>query len=239
MSDETIGTPRVPETPREPATPVPASNGGGSPAPPPSRPAPEVAGPEAGSGSGESGTGDNGQGSGAPRADGSPRPDGAPRKRRRGSRGGKNRKRPTGTGAAQTGSGRPDGEGARSADERSGDARPAAAGERNGGARPPREAGDRRNERAGADRGLTTEDVAAEARNEAGLQAPDAADVVKPRIGDSRPAPAAGAATPGDRPDGGNRAPGDGGPRKRRRRGGRGRSRSGGGGGDRGRGPAR
>jgi len=70
MSDETIGTPPVPETPREPATPAPAPNGGGTPTAPPIASAPAAGGSDPRPDPGGSGTGDNGQGSGAPRADG-------------------------------------------------------------------------------------------------------------------------------------------------------------------------
>ncbi len=226
MSDETIGTPAVPETPREPATPAPASNGGDFSAPSPRTPPP---------------TDDRARPDGPPRSEGgdatagTARPDGAPRKRRRGSRGGKNRKRPAGTAGGAEARTDPSARGERadagSASEADGERAPASAGPRE---RAPHIAGDRRDERAGADRGLTTEDVAAEARNEAGLDEPGAADVVKPRIGDTRPAPAQGstsARTGGGRPDSGSGATGDGTPRKRRRRGGRGRSRSGGTGG--------
>jgi ribonuclease E len=234
MSDDTMGTAPVPETPREPVTPAPATNGGGSAAPnPPARTAPAAPRaddlPRPGEPAPANGDGDGGSGDvGAARADAGPRPDGAPRKRRRGSRGGKNRKRPAGTGAggADGGADRPPG--GSTGEDRSGEGSRRGAG---GGNRPPRAAGDRRDDRAAADRGLTTEDVAAEARSEAGLSTPDAADVVKPRIGDTRPAPAsaAGGSAAGassTRPDG---SAGDGAPRKRRRRGGRGRSRSGGG----------
>jgi ribonuclease E len=83
-----------------------------------------------------------------------------------------------------------------------------------------------------ADRGLTSEDIAADAREDAGLDAspvgrsapaPDVStEVAKPRIGDSRPAPAASTvATGAVAPKSGTR---------RRRRGGRGRSRGGSGG---------
>jgi ribonuclease E len=92
-----------------------------------------------------------------------------------------------------------------------------------------------------ADRGMTTDDVAETAREEAGLtqpapasapgegQAPAAPASSKPRIGDSRPAPVT--------PDGANGggaagATGEstGAPKRRRRRGGRGRGRGGAGG---------
>ncbi len=73
---------------------------------------------------------------------------------------------------------------------------------------------------AAADRGLTDDDIAEQAKEDAGIAVP------KPKIGDSRPAPvAAGKAAPGAA--GGTTAP-DGAPKKRRRRrGGRGRSKSG------------
>jgi ribonuclease E len=114
------------------------------------------------------------------------------RRRRRGSRGGRNRRKPK--------------------------TAPAPAG---AAAEDASEAGEDYTD-APADRGLTTEDVAADAREEAGLAeaeagavTPDAADApaaAKPRIGDTRPAPA----TSGDGAK----------PRtRRRRRGGRGRGR--------------
>src|SRR5581483_8251939 len=68
---------------------------------------------------------------------------------------------------------------------------------------------------AAADRGLTTEDLAAEALEDAGLT-----EAARPRIGDSRPAPApGGAAGEGEAPRTGSG--------RRRRRGGRGRGRAG------------
>ena len=67
-----------------------------------------------------------------------------------------------------------------------------------------------------ADRGLTSEDAAAVAREEA--EAP-AGPPARPRIGDTRPAPAAPAATPANGGDGARTGTG----RRRRRRGGRGR----------------
>jgi ribonuclease E len=124
----------------------------------------------------------------------------AKRRRRRGSRGGRNRRKPKTTSA-------PDGAAAKDESE----------------------AGEDYTDIA-ADRGLTTEDVAADAREEAGLAeaeagavTPEAADVqvpAKPKIGDTRPAPPS--TGDGDRdgePDGDK-------PRTRsRRRGGRGRGR--------------
>ncbi|HEX5096578.1 MAG TPA: Rne/Rng family ribonuclease, partial [Acidimicrobiia bacterium] len=132
---------------------------------------------------------------------------GAPKRRRRGSRGGRRRKKPAGAGGASNGNA-------------------------NGAARAPRanehddESGEDWSD-AAADRGLTSEDLADDAREDAGLvreRPPNA-----PRVGDSRPAPAARPAV------GDSRAPApaadpDAAPKKRRRRrGGRGRSKSGGG----------
>jgi ribonuclease E len=75
---------------------------------------------------------------------------------------------------------------------------------------------------AAADRGLTTDDVAAEAKEEAGLSGEAAP--ARPKIGDTRPAPKPSEEKPAD---------GDGRPTstRRRRRGGRGRGRGRGGGG--------
>jgi ribonuclease E len=151
-------------------------------------------------------------------------PDGPPRKRRRrGSRGGRNRRKPSTAGGPVTGE---------DADDDLDD--DADEGEE--------EDPDRRtDDHAREDRGLTTDDLAETAMEDAGLRAPRVGDTRpapppgKPRIGDSRPAPAAD--KPGDAPAAGNGASGGGNgagtgtPRKRRRRGGRGRSRSGGGGG--------
>jgi ribonuclease E len=122
---------------------------------------------------------------------------GAPRRRRRrGSRGGRNRRKPK-----------------------------AAAAPEGAAAKDPAEAGEDYTD-AAADRGLTTEDVAADARVEAGLAeaepgavtAAEAPSSAKPKIGDSRPAPPSGDGTPTRK--------------RRRRRGGRGRGRARGGGGD-------
>ncbi|MCZ7526993.1 MAG: Rne/Rng family ribonuclease [Acidimicrobiia bacterium] len=96
---------------------------------------------------------------------------------------------------------------------------------------------------ADADRGLTADDVAAEAREDAGLSPATAATADRPRIGDTRPAPKpkigdTRPAPPATRETGGNgagkggdgaRAPGGG--ARRRRRGSRGRGRGGGAGG--------
>jgi ribonuclease E len=87
---------------------------------------------------------------------------------------------------------------------------------------------------AEADRGLTADDVGERAREEAGLSEPAASAVLRPKIGDSRPAPAAAAAENGAAGDGsesGVETGPDGAPKKRRRRrGGRGRSKGGQGG---------
>jgi len=116
----------------------------------------------------------------------------APRRRRRGSRGGRNRRKP---GGASTG-------GASAASATATAAAHPAAGE---------PLGDDWND-AAADRGLTADDVAAEAREEAGLPATTPTPP-KPKIGDRRPAPEPAPAGPK--------------PARRRRRGGRGRSRGG------------
>ncbi|MFZ4516075.1 MAG: Rne/Rng family ribonuclease [Acidimicrobiia bacterium] len=128
-------------------------------------------------------------------------PDGATRKRRRrGTRGGRNRKkRPTGTtsiSAADTDDGELEREGVASRHEDWND--------------------------PGVDRGLTSEDAAEAAKAEAGLATPRPGEVVKPRIGDSRPAPAVAQAPTVPDEDEGATAP-----RKRRRRGGRRRRGSG------------
>ena len=116
---------------------------------------------------------------------------GAPRRRRRrGSRGGRNRRKPK-TAAAPEGA----------------------------AAKDPAEAAEDYTD-AAADRGLTTEDVAADARVEAGLAeaepgavtAAAAPSSAKPKIGDSRPAPPSGDGAPTRK--------------RRRRRGGRGRARA-------------
>jgi ribonuclease E len=126
------------------------------------------------------------------------------RRRRRGSRGGRNRRKPK-----------------------------AAAGPDGAAAKDPAEAGEDYTD-AVADRGLTTEDVAADARVEAGLEdaepgavtGADASSSAKPKIGDTRPAPPSGDGTPA--------RSGDGTPtrKRRRRRGGRGRGRARSGGAD-------
>ena len=137
-----------------------------------------------------------------------PRPDGAPRRRRRGSRGGRNRKKPadaSGTDSEPKGAPQPGAD--------TGSAVRALAG------------GDRRghDDHAAADRGLTTDDLAETAMEDAGLRPPRVGatrPAPKPQIGDTRPAP-----PPTTRPA--TPAVGEGAPRKRRRRGGRGRGRGG------------
>ncbi len=155
---------------------------------------------------------------------------GAPRPRRRGSRGGRNRKR---SGSSSGGGGETGRSGATGGAPATGEGRADRGGPPAAGRHDDRvDGGARKDQGAAADRGLTTEDIGAEAREEAGLSTPDPASVAKPRIGDTRPAPAVdresrngGVVAAGS--GNGNDSPA----RKRRRRGGRGRSRSGGGGG--------
>ena len=126
----------------------------------------------------------------------------APKKRRRGSRGGRRRKkRPAGTGANTAG----------------GAAVPTVAAGDDG------DGGGEDWTDPEADRGLTDDDIAEQAKEDAGLIRP--ASPARPKIGDSRPArPAETAAT-----DSTTASP-DGAPKKRRRRrGGRGRGKGGGG----------
>jgi ribonuclease E len=146
-------------------------------------------------------------------------PDGAPRKkRRRGTRGGQGRKKPAGAGGAGAGGASRASGGGDAADDGDGDGDSMEGSE------------DYTAE--GADRGLTDDDIAEQAREEAGLvtRAPLPS---RPKIGDSRP----GSLSPGAEsarslaPNGDATAP-DGEPKKRRRRrGGRGRSKGGQGGG--------
>jgi ribonuclease E len=181
-------------------------------------------------------------------------PAGAPRKkRRRGSRGGRNRKKPAGASASRSTPAEA-GSGAR------GNGRPAGADDRVRAARDdddldglddgPDDDGDDVDRPddwndARADRGFTADDVGAEARIDAGLAAAPTGAPERPRIGDTRPAPvspgtgtvppppprparpsvASGTPT-GDGVDTGDAPP----KRKRRRRGGRGRGKGGQGG---------
>ncbi|MET0275250.1 MAG: Rne/Rng family ribonuclease [Acidimicrobiia bacterium] len=93
-----------------------------------------------------------------------------------------------------------------------------------------------------ADRGLTSDDVAAVAMEDAGLVEPgivrpEPATEPRPRVGDSRPAPKIGdsrpapVAAPADGASDNGEGAGEGAPKRRRRRGGRGRGRGGAGGG--------
>lgn len=169
-----------------------------------------------------------------------PRPPGTQRKRRRGSRGGRNRKRPAGSQGAQT-------SGAQNRGAQGETEEPAAEiGTAEVPGEPsvaPEEDSGRRghDETAAADRGLTTEDLAQSAMEDAGLRAP--------RIGDTRPAPvSAPVSTPASTPassqksnstpsqqadgsenseEGQSTSDGTSPPRKRRRRGGKGRGRGG------------
>jgi ribonuclease E len=153
-------------------------------------------------------------------------PTGPPkRRRRRGSRGGRNRRKPAGAGA-----GTDTGANARSA------ARPATDDNESDG---PHDY-----TAAEADRGMTTDDVADEALEEAGLShtgrpkvgdsrpTPPGSATDKPRIGDSRPAPAEPAAGNGSGNGSWSGSDGTTAPKRRRRRGGRGRGRGRGGAGE-------
>jgi ribonuclease E len=152
-------------------------------------------------------------------------PDGQPRKRRRrGSRGGRNR-RPASAGGGGANGGAGSGGGAGTAGASS-SAR--AAGDEDEGSKRGRD------ENAAADRGLTTDDLAETAMEDAGLRTPRVGDTrpvpttppPRPKIGDSRPsAPSAGGNGNG-RGDGNGSDEKTDAPRKRRRRGGRGRGRS-------------
>jgi ribonuclease E len=166
-------------------------------------------------------------------------PDGQPRKRRRrGSRGGRNR-RPASASGRGTGGGGSSGldNGAGGDGNRAPSTARASADE--GSDASDRDGTRGRDENAGADRGLTTDDLAETAMEDAGLRTPRVGDTrpvpttppPRPKVGDSRPStPSAAGAGNGAGGEGGGS--GDGGttgaPRKRRRRGGRGRGRSGG-----------
>ncbi len=165
-----------------------------------------------------------------------PRPPGTQRKRRRGSRGGRNRKKPGGSQGAQTSGPQNPGAQGETAEVPAAEVpgEPLVALEEDSGRRG-------HDENAAADRGLTTEDLAQSAMEDAGLRAP--------RIGDSRPAPVSTpvstqASTPASSQksnsspsreangnenleDGQPTSEGASPPRKRRRRGGRGRGRGG------------
>jgi ribonuclease E len=130
----------------------------------------------------------------------------APRKRRRGSRGGRNRKkRPAGAAAGAATTSAPT---------------DAQADDDGGGGEDWTD--------AAADRGLTDDDIAAQAKEDAGLTRPSTS--ARPQVGDTRPTRSAqGAGTQGgtatERPEGAPK-------KRRRRRGGRGRSKGGGAGGN-------
>ena len=200
MSDETPGTTPVPEPPRSspPAPEGRASN------PDQQSNAPAGSGPAP---TGVDGTTDAG---GAGTA--------APRPRRRGSRGGRNRRKPGSTPGGPGSGSAGGGSGATPSDDT-----------------PPSRV---HNDRAAADRGFTADDVGVEAREEAGLRTPTPAEVTRPKIGDSRPAPTVGATDSETGGNAGSNAAGGSGAsttpagtaKRRRRRGGRNRSRSGSGG---------
>jgi ribonuclease E len=162
-------------------------------------------------------------------ADSATNPDGTPkRRRRRGSRGGRNRRKPgTATNAPGTrGATAATGTTAAAVDDSSDTADDDALDTE-------LDLGHDYTD-AAADRGLTTDDVAEVALEEAGLthtarpQVGDSRPAPKPQIGDSRPAPAGagggnGAGTAAAGTNGGTGT----GPKRRRRRGGRGRGRGG------------
>ncbi len=233
----------------DPASTTPAPTGAAVPAPssPPPRPAPTPPTTDAlarTSENGAAGSGASRDGSGGGETDA----DGAPRKRRRrGSRGGRNRKRPgDGSGSALDSDGDDSDSDDDGADDSGSDDRSRVRTSRPAGD-PGRRPGSRNEDYTDpqADRGLTTDDVAEAAAEDAGLRTP--------RIGDTRPAPAP--PSQGDGAGGGGRSRGrdsrssqagggradgnhaggngsetneDGTPRtpRRRRRGGRGRSKS-------------
>ncbi|MDQ1386500.1 MAG: ribonuclease [Actinomycetota bacterium] len=145
-------------------------------------------------------------------------PDGLPRKkRRRGTRGGQRRKKPAGANGAAGSDASED------ADEDDGD---------DDDALESMSGGEDWTD-ATADRGLTDDDIAEQAREEAGLIPPGPG--LRPKIGDSRPAPSVAATaasgtgtSPGASADDGVELGPDGAPKKRRRRrGGRGRTKGG------------
>ncbi len=162
----------------------------------------------------ETGSGDGPGAGGAPGANGE-----APRKkRRRGTRGGQRRKKPAGAGAAGGAGGAARSSGAGDSDDDDGvgddDDHESLSGSEDWTAE-------------SADRGLTDDDIGEQAREDAGLTRPA---VSRPKIGDSRPAPAATAPEKTNGADAGE-TDADGAPKKRRRRrGGRGRSKGGPGG---------
>jgi ribonuclease E len=164
---------------------------------------------------------------GATNADGTPK-----RRRRRGSRGGRNRRKP-GTGAAAGANGRADADDDVDNDVDEEDDAVVVTAEVEIDVDEEPVAQDYTDARA--DRGLTTDDVAEVALEEAGIS-----HTPRPRIGDSRPAPQprigdSRRASPGNGAGGNgaaatDAATGEPGPKRRRRRGGRGRGRGGSGG---------
>ncbi|MEP6622885.1 MAG: Rne/Rng family ribonuclease, partial [Acidimicrobiia bacterium] len=236
MSDENAGAAAVPEPTGNPS-PAPEARAS-DPTTQPDRPKTERPAPPAGGvtarDAGIAATNDGVTGDGATSDGSGPTGDGgAPRPRRRGSRGGRNRRKPN---PNATGDVAPDSE---SGPDRSarGDTAAGESADRQGGDLPNRT----RNARAASDRGFTAEDVGAEARQEAGLATPPPSEVTRPKIGDSRPAPVVVPADGDERAGGGSRPQGErdgtGVAKRRRRRGGRNRSRSGAGGSGNGGGP--
>ena len=187
-------------------TPTPSNDAAAAPTPAPSASeAPRTAEPVGSAGSDAPAGSEGGHDGDGDAGDGT----GEPKPRRRGSRGGRNRNRPRPEGAADD-----DGSG----DDADGDDAPQAA-------RPARPAP---KDAEGGDRQPELPDRHRE--NKPSAEAAEAALVRKPRIGDSRPAPADGAAAAEAAPDDaeGGASPSS---KRRRRRGGRGRGGSGGGGG--------
>jgi ribonuclease E len=212
MSDETMSEAQGASDPND--TPTPARE--------PRAEAPE---PTGSTGSTEpSGDRERPQGGGDPRP--ALGPDGQPRKRRRGSRGGRNR-RPASAGAGANG-GRGNGGGGGDGAARAPRAERAEGDE-------DQESKRGRDENAAADRGLTTDDLAETAMEDAGLRSPRVGDTrpvpttppPRPKIGDSRPSAPGGNGNGNGNGDGSGEEGKNGAPRKRRRRGGRGRGRAG------------
>ena len=154
-------------------------------------------------------------------APGTPGTNGEPpkKKRRRGTRGGQRRKKPAGAGGA---AGVPGGSRPATGGSAVGDA-VGAADEDDGSMH-----GSEDWTAESADRGLTDDDIGEQAREDVGMTRPP---VSRPKIGDSRPAPAAAADDRNGADTTGAETDADGAPKKRRRRrGGRGRSKGGQGG---------
>ena len=228
-----------------PVSPVPTEpTGSTAPRPPVRSPAPPAADAPAPTGASESGAS-----TASPSGDAAGG-DAAAKRRRRGSRGGRNRRKPgTGGGAASSG-----GSSGSAGSSGSGEGpRGGGGGAASGPDRPMAAAADGADDvdvhveervlpgddehDAAADRGLTTEDLAFDAKEDAGLlpdSPPQMGDTravpAKPQIGDTRPAPAVAGAV--GTPEGGaDDADGSRSSSRRRRRGGRGRGRGTAGGG--------